>query len=87
MSRRCTSCGVDFIAAKRYHRLCWTCWHGDQERRPPAARPLLDARTLREAIGLTHPDVHPAERRERATAVTAKLTVALEQARQLERAA
>ncbi len=49
--------------------------------------PVLDAKTLRDAVALAHPDLHPPERRERAERVTCALIGALERARELERSA
>lgn len=43
----------------------------DVEPDPP---PSLDPELVRDAIRLCHPDVHPPERRELATVVTARLT-------------
>jgi hypothetical protein len=48
---------------------------------------VVDAKTLREAVALAHPDLHPPERQERALRVTKALTAALERTRELERAA
>ena len=90
MTRRCASCGERFEPARHYHTSCWTCWREDHD--PPAREgvrlvPLLDAQTIREAVALTHPDLHPPERQERALRVTQALTSALAETRALEQTA
>jgi hypothetical protein len=45
---------------------------------------ILDARTIRAALALAHPDRHPPERAEQATRVTQALSVALTHARERE---
>ncbi len=90
MTRRCTDCGQRFTPARDYHVRCWDCWHAQSKATPglPALRlvPVLDARTLREAVALSHPDLHPPERQERALRLTQALTAALDRTRALERA-
>lgn len=91
MRRFCRDCGEPFEPARHFHRQCWACWQAEHSQ-PPRARtvrlvPLLDVTTLREAVALAHPDLHPLERRERATRVTAALLDALDRTRELERAA
>lgn len=94
--RRCRSCGERFEPARSHHYLCWDCWreqnpsnwHQRRETAPSVqAVAVLDAATIKSAIALCHPDVHPPERRERALRVTQALTGALDRTRQLERAA
>lgn len=90
--RRCIDCGERFEPARHYHRQCWSCWKADNPRIRTTqtivrAVPVVDAVTLKAALALTHPDVHPPERQERALRVTQRLTAALEQARAVERAA
>jgi hypothetical protein len=90
--RACRSCGGLFTPAKSFHRQCWECYwdERDQTRTTPTPAPtstILDAKTLRDAIRLAHPDLHPAARKDLATATTQKLLAALEVTRQLERAA
>ena len=90
--RQCIDCGERFEPARHYHRQCWSCWKAEN----PMTRtqgtvvrvvPLVDSSTLKAAISLAHPDVHPPERQERALKTTRALTVALEQTRALEQAA
>lgn len=90
--RRCVDCGTRFEPARYYHVQCWGCWKRTHPRPRGAettvrAVPVLDASTLKAAISLAHPDVHPPERQARALKVTQALTVALEQTRALEQAA
>jgi hypothetical protein len=93
--RRCTGCGDRFEPQRHYHRLCWTCWRAQDDApwwdsgprtRPivEKAVPVLDARTIRAAVALCHPDVHPPERAEAANRVTQSLTSALARVRELE---
>jgi len=93
-SRPCSGCAQPFEPARSFHRLCWACW-GEQDRadsprtRRPAPRvtSILDARVIRAALALTHPDRHPPERAEQATRTTQELTIALARAREIEKAA
>jgi predicted nucleic acid-binding Zn-ribbon protein len=79
VTRKCRRCGDLFETDRQHHRLCWPCyWHERhaQERRPPSKQQRsrsLDARLLRGAIALCHPDRHPPERAKTANAVTAAL--------------
>lgn len=88
--RRCVDCSAPFEPARHYHRQCWSCWKAENQPAPsPIVRsvPILDAATIRSALALVHPDVHPPERQARALRVTQSLTVALARTRALERAA
>lgn len=91
MTRRyCRSCSEPFTAARDYHRVCWACWEAENQPVPAAIVrlvPVVDAETLKAAVGLCRPDVHPPERRERALRVTQALTAALAETRALEQAA
>jgi hypothetical protein len=90
VSRRCRDCGQSFEPTRSYHARCWPCWqseHSQPNREVVRLVPVLDAPTLREAVALAHPDLHPPERRERATRTTAALLTALARTRELERAA
>jgi hypothetical protein len=94
MRRPCTNCGGWFEPSKPFHRQCWDCWHEAHDEDPPRPRAVgrevvspLDSVTLRGAIALVHPDRHPPERQEEATAITAKLLAALEVVRSTERSA
>lgn len=88
-SRACSGCGQPFEPSRPYHRRCWSCW-GEHDRgrstetREPGAGLILDARTIRAALALAHPDRHPPERAEQATRVTQALSVALTHARERE---
>jgi hypothetical protein len=73
--------------------VCEKCWRrSTRNRRPREAAKAeaigwaLSAATIREVITYTHPDLWPG-RVEAATKLTQKLLAALEQARELERAA
>lgn len=87
--RRCVDCGEPFEPARDYHRQCWACWKAEHREATARVRsvPLVDGDTLKSAISLAHPDLHPPERRERALRVTQALTLALAETRALERAA
>jgi hypothetical protein len=98
VTRPCRRCGEPFESDRPHHRLCWRCfWElrdaghfagadGKSERPANAAPALtLDPRLLRAAVSLTHPDRHPAERAEMATAVTAGLLDLLKTARETNR--
>jgi hypothetical protein len=50
------------------------------------SQPTLDARTLKDAAALCHPDRHPQERELVARRTTARLLEALNEARELEAA-
>lgn len=90
--RVCEGCAAEFVPARPRHRRCWPCWRAAQQApRPPVAppmepRPVLTVDDLRGALALAHPDRHPPERRDQATRVAARLTVALEVARAREAA-
>jgi hypothetical protein len=79
---RVCRCGDAFYPDRGSDRLCRRCQlapTGVSER--TAAPPLLDELTLKQAAALSHPDLHSAKRKERATRVTQQLLEALEQAR------
>ena len=89
--RRCRGCVNLFVPSRPHHRLCWDCfWREPADSAPPqrrsTAEPLIDARTLRAAVALTHPDRHPPERAEQALLTTQALSVALTRIRELEAA-
>ena len=92
--RHCHECGDLFAPSRPHHRLCWECWRLQDRAdgrdagswsRSPAEKliPVLDARTLRTAIALCHPDRHEG-RVEQATRTTQVLTAALARVRELE---
>jgi hypothetical protein len=97
MTRNCRRCGRRFQTDRAHHRLCWPCfwevdaagewrkpppeWETPPRREPAPPMPHLDARLLRDAISLTHPDRHPPERARTANAVTAALLELLNAAR------
>jgi hypothetical protein len=85
----CAACGKRAAPA---NKLCWRCWcDAENEPRKGAqthqSRRPLDARTLKDAAALCHPDRHPAEREFVARRTTQALLRALNEARELERAA
>lgn len=87
--RKCRVCGDRFKAYKAHYHTCFECWTPNQRTRQESRivlMPVIDAVTIKAALTLTHPDAHPPERRDRANDVSARLTVALEQTRELERA-
>jgi len=85
-------CGESFLAERPWHRMCWPCRRAREDAETRATRPVteprevlvLDSRSIRAALALTHPDRHPPERAEQATRTTQALAVALERARELE---
>ena len=85
MTRVCR-CGGEFEPLQPHHRWCPGCWvdrryassAGDRGYRagapnPTRIAPPLAPGLLRDCISLTHPDRHPAERRELATRTTGAL--------------
>jgi hypothetical protein len=71
MSRFCRSCAKPFRPEFAAMRLCWPCWRELQEQakepRTVVVSPV-DADLLLTAIAPCHPDPHPPERAEPATA-------------------
>jgi hypothetical protein len=86
--KRCRECGEWFRPARSHFHTCPACFWDEPEPEPVAVRlvPVLDAATIKATLALAHPDMHPPERRERANAVSARLSVALEATRELEAA-
>jgi hypothetical protein len=84
VTRICPRCG-EWYTGEHYWKVCLTCFkrERDAERHAEAYRDgykagvaastPLDDETLMAIIRLTHPDRHPAERRDEATRVTAML--------------
>jgi hypothetical protein len=89
VTRRCESCRQVFTPARSYHRRCWDCWRAgtDQGLRDQGYakgyaagyqdarrdQPTMDPDLAREALTLTHPDLHRGAREAKATRVTQQL--------------
>lgn len=85
MSRTCAVCRVPFTPRRAHHRYCADCaaerfgWTESRGRVVALPDPcVLDVDVLRAAVRLTHPDLHPLERRAKATTVTATLNSAID---------
>jgi hypothetical protein len=85
--KRCRGCGEWFEPAKAYYHTCPECFGGEPLESAVRLVPVLDTATIKAALALAHPDVHPPERQRRAHDVSTKLAAALERTRELERAA
>lgn len=76
--KACRRCAAPFTPSQRHHYLCFDCWCLDRRgHSAPISTTALtlgvDAELIRAAVLLCHPDRHPVERQEAATATTARL--------------